>query len=112
MEKFGGSFEAHCKDWAASMSEWLKVRALLPHYVEVQQEEMLEDPGRVAVMLAEYIGAPDSADLLCQSLKTGSRERTGAGIGKKDYVQAGWTKDQISVFEKNCGPAMRAFGYV
>jgi hypothetical protein len=111
MVKFGGSFEAHCRDWASAMNEWLKIRALLPHYVEIQQEDMLEAPGRVAKMLAEYIGLPECADRICQSLKADSLERTGAGVGQTDRLRAGWTSDQVKTFEEICGPAMRAFGY-
>ena len=111
MVKFGGSFEAHCRDWAGAMNEWLNVRALLPHYVEIQQEDMLEAPDRVAKTLAEYIGLPGCADAICQSLKTDSLERTGAGAGQTDRLRAGWTSEQIATFEKICGPAMQAFGY-
>src|SRR5579859_3642847 len=111
MAKFGGSFEAHCRDWAAAMNEWLKIRPSLPHYVEVQQEEMQEAPDRVAHALAQYIGLPDAAGAIYESLKAGSRERTGAGVGKTDRLRAGWTAEQIRLFEDICGPAMRAFGY-
>ena len=111
MVKFGGSFEAHCRDWAGAMNEWLKIRALLPHYVEIQQEDMLEAPDLVAKMLAEYIGLPGCADGICQSLKTDSLERTGAGVGQTDRLRTDWTPDQVAVFERICGPMMRAFGY-
>jgi len=111
MAKFGGSFEAHCRDWAGAMNEWLKIRALLPHYVEIQQEDMLAAPDRVAKTLAEYIGIPECADRIAQSLKTDSLERTGAGAGQTDRLRAGWTSDQVAAFEKLCGPAMRAFEY-
>ncbi len=111
MAKFGGSFESHCRDWASAMDEWLKVRPLLPHYVEIQQEEMLEAPERVAKSLAEYINIPESADRICQSLKTESMERTGAGVGQTDRLKAGWTSEQVTVFEKICGRAMRAYDY-
>ena len=111
MAKFGGSFEAHCRDWAGAMNEWLKIRPLLPHYVEIQQEDMLAAPDRVAKTLADYIGLPDCADRISQSLKTDSLERTGAGDGQSDRLRAGWTSEQVAAFEKLCGPAMRAFGY-
>ena len=112
MAKFGGSFEAHCRDWAGAMNEWLKIRASLPHYVEIQQEDMLEAPDRVAKTLAEYIGLPECADSISESLKTDSLERTGAGVGQTDRLRAGWTSDQVAAFEKHCGPAMRAFEYI
>jgi hypothetical protein len=111
MAKFGGNFEAHCRDWACAMNEWLRIRALLPHYVEIQQEEMLDAPDDVAKTLAEYIGIPECADRICQSLKTGFLERTGAGAGHTYRRRGGWTSDQIAAFERICGPAMQAFGY-
>jgi Sulfotransferase family len=111
MIKFGGNFEAHCKDWAAAMNEWLKIRALLPHYLELQQEEMLETAERTAQILADYIGVPDKVDVISQSLRAGSLERTGAGIGKSKCSQTLWTPDQVRIFEKYCGPTMREFGY-
>jgi hypothetical protein len=109
--KFGGEFEEHCRDWAAAMNEWLRVRAMLPHYVEIQQEDMLETPERVARVLADYIGVPESAERICESLKTEHLEQTGAGAGKTDTLNAGWTTEQVRAFERICGPAMRAFGY-
>jgi hypothetical protein len=112
LAKFGGSFEAHCKDWVDAMNEWMRIRDSLPHYVEIQQEDMLYAPDRVAAVLEEYIGVPDCAPRISQSLKTDSMERTGAGAGQTDPRQAGWTAEQEQVFNRICGPAMRAFGYV
>lgn len=111
MVKFGGNFESHCRDWASAMNEWMRVRPLLPHYVEVQQEDMLESPGLVANTIAEYIGIPECSAKICESLRTGSLERTGAGVGQTDHRQVSWTPEQVAVFERLCGPAMRAFGY-
>jgi hypothetical protein len=111
--KFAGTpFEEHCRDWAAAMNEWLRVRSLLPHYVEIQQEDMLAAPEEVAKVLADYIGVPECAARVCDSLKTERLEQTGAGAGTTDKLQAGWTAAQVQAFEKICGPAMRAFGYV
>jgi hypothetical protein len=109
--KFGGNFEEHCRDWAAAMNEWLRVRAMLPHYVEVQQEDMLEAPEQVARVITDYIGVPGAAELICESLKTDRLEQTGAGAGQTDRLQAGWTAEQVLSFDRICGPAMRAFGY-
>jgi hypothetical protein len=110
--KFAGTpFEEHCRDWAAAMNEWLRVRDLLPHYLEIQQEEMLAAPEQVATALADYIGVPESAARICESLKTDRLEQTGAGAGTTDKLQAGWTAEQVRAFERICGPAMRAFGY-
>jgi hypothetical protein len=109
MAKFGGNFEAHCRDWAGAMNEWLRVRSLLPHYLEIQQEDMREIPDRVAQDIAEYIGIADCAVPISQSLKTESLESTGAGIGNADQLKSSWTPEQIATFDKICGPTMRAF---
>jgi len=111
LAKFGGPFEEHCRDWAAAMSEWLRVRTMLPHFVEIQQEEMLAAPERVARVIADYVRVPEAAERICESLKTDRLEQTGAGAGKTDRLQAGWTVEQVSAFDRICGPAMRAFGY-
>ena len=111
MVKFGGDFEEHCRDWAAAMNGWLRVRSVLPHYAEIQQEDMLEAPERVARVLADYISVPESAERIGESLKTEHLEHTGAGAAKTDPLQAGWTAEQLRSFETICGPVMRAFGY-
>ena len=111
MAKFGGSFDNHCRDWTGAMNEWLKVRPQLPHFVEIQQEEMIAAPDQVGRVLAEYIGLPDTAEGISKSLKVGSAERTGAGDGHTDELRAVWTAEQVAIFEKICRPVMQTFGY-
>ena len=111
MAKFGGSFDNHCMDWTGAMNAWLKVRSLLPHFVEIQQEDMLQSPDQVGKVLAEYIGLPEIADRISQSIKKDSLERTGAGDGGTDQLRAAWTPEQSATFEKICRPVMRTFGY-
>ncbi len=109
--KFGGPFEEHCRDWAGAMNEWLRVRTMLPHHIEIQQEDMLEAPERVADAISSYIGVPGAAQRICESLRSDRLEQTGAGAGQTDKLQAGWTAEQVLAFDRICGPAMRAFGY-
>lgn len=111
MVKFGGNFESHCRDWAAAMNEWVKIRTRLPHYVELEQEEMLANPERIGKIIADYVGVPDKASAIRDSLKEGSLERTGAGVGKTERTQTDWTPEQIKKFDNICGPAMQEFGY-
>lgn len=111
MVKFGGNFEAHCRDWATAMNEWAGIRTRLPHYVEIQQEEMLNDPQATARMLASYLSKPDEVDAIAQSLREGSLEKTGAGIGKSRSAETNWTSEQLRQFERWCRPTMREFGY-
>jgi hypothetical protein len=112
MQKFGGDFHAHCSDWAAAMNAWLDVRARLPHYVEIEQEVMLERPTDVANAVAGYLGvSEETTNQIASSLAAGALERTGAGIGRDTFASAGWDRRQIDIFMKIDGPVMREFGY-
>ena len=111
MIKFGGNFEEHCRDWAAAMNEWLVVRESLPHYLELQQEQMFGAPEETATLLAKYIGVPEHTRDIFESLKAGSLERTGVGLGKTTCDETGWTPDQVNTFETICRPVMKTFGY-
>ena len=111
MAKFGGDFSEHCADWAAALTEWERVRALLPHYLELRQEDMQNNPTETASRIAEYIGTPDTAPALAASLSSGRLERTGAGIGRTRLADTGWGPLQIQRFIDVCGPAMERFGY-
>ena len=72
---------------------------------------MVAAPERVARVLAEYIRVPESADRIAESLKVDHLERTGAGAGVTDKLQAGWTAEQVRTFDRICGAAIQAFGY-
>lgn len=111
MVKFGGDFREHCLDWAKAMSEWIKVREKLPHFLEIEQEDMLAKPASVAASIASYLGAFDKQDEISESLRSGSMERTGAGIGRTSLSQTGWSEDQKIIFQKVCRPMMEAFSY-
>lgn len=109
--KFGGRFESHCRDWAAAMDAWIQIREELPHFIEIEQEEMLLAPESVASNVARYLDCPENAERMTRSLKTGSRERTGAGIGRTKLADTGWTEEQTSQFRLLCGPTMLRWGY-
>ena len=111
LAKFGGSFEGNCADWAAAVKEWRAVRETLPHYLELAQEDMLSKPHQVADRLAAYLEMPTIAAALAKSLEIGSRERTGAGIGRSSLAQTGWSAEQVRRFRAICGAAMAEVGY-
>jgi hypothetical protein len=112
MKKFGGGFEAHCSDWAAAMSAWQDVRGRLPHFVEVEQEVMLEKPRQAADLIADYLSLSGEARTqIAASLDNGTLERTGAGIGRSTLGSTGWTEDQMGFFRSVCGTAMAEFNY-
>lgn len=109
--KFGGPFEANCRDWAAAMDGWLEVRARLPHYLEIEQETMLAQPDEVAAAVTAYLDLPAPRAGIAASLRDGALERTGAGIGKASLNATGWTPAQIAAFRSLCGPTMERWGY-
>ncbi len=109
MAKFGGSIDSHCRDWAAAMNTWRDVRKTLPHYLEIRQEDMMDRPHAVAADIARYVGAPDTAATIGASLASGTRERTGAGLGKTSTAESGWTQDQIATYSRICSPVLAAF---
>ncbi len=111
MVKFGGNFQGHCRDWNATMMEWLKVRSLLPHYLEISQEEMASAPQIVADKISIYLGEPEGKSAVAASLSSGNRERTGAGFGKSKLAETGWSPNEIDVFLRTCSPAIEAYGY-
>jgi hypothetical protein len=111
MTKFGGRFEAHCADWSATTVEWTKIRALLPDYLELRQENMLADPATVASSIANYLRMPDAVAGLQSSLQRGTRERTGAGVGRNTLDQTGWPPQDVATFRRICGPIMEQLGY-
>ena len=111
MTKFGGSFDDHCADWAAAMSVWARVKGKLPHFLEVDQEIMLTQPGVVAERLASYLDIKQFEAPIAASLQTGTLERTGAGIGRTTLASTGWSDLQIRRFREICGPMMSQCGY-
>ncbi len=110
MAKFGGQFHAHCNDWAAALNEWAAVRDLLPHHLELKQEDMQDNPGKVALKISNYLNAPHQAPAIEASLRTGSLERTGAGIGCTQLAETGWSQEQTATFLRLCRPTMQRFG--
>ena len=111
LEKFGGSFDSHCLDWAGAMNLWDEIRKKLPHSLELRQEDMLERPDQVGAALASYLEEPSLVTNLALSLRKGSTERTGAGIGRQSLAETGWSPDQMNRFRRLCGPTMDKFGY-
>jgi hypothetical protein len=111
LAKFGGDFEEHCNDWAAAVNAWDEVKNDLGPILEVEQEAMLERPEVVARDLARFLESPAIAGPITASLRSGSHERTGAGIGKATFSSTGWSADQIDCFRTVCGPVMVRLGY-
>ena len=109
--RFGGPFNEHCADWAAAMMAWADVKKALPSYLEVDQESMLELPEIVGSEIAAYLDEAAATGAIGSSLRAGSRERTGAGIGRTTLAATGWTEEEIAMFRDICGSAMAANGY-
>jgi hypothetical protein len=84
----------------------------LPHFLEIEQEQMMEAPGDVAAELAAYLEVPEKAEAIAASLKTGKQELTGAGLTNATLADTNWTEEQIAIFTRLCGRTMERFGYV
>jgi len=106
MAKFGGNFGEHCADWAKAVACWGQVRARLPHYLEILQEDMLAAPEATAARVAAYLGAPEMERAIGASLAAGRTELTGAGLGRTRLTETGWSEAQKADFERICGAAM------
>ncbi len=111
MARFGGNFEQHCNDWAATMQEWMRVRPLLQNHLELEQEEMAVSPEQVAARLAQFLARPDQLEPFTSSLTTGCLEKTGAGTNCMSLAQTNWTREQKLGFQSICDLTMRNFGY-
>ena len=111
MTKFGGRFDEHCADWVAALVLWEQVKASLPGYVEIDQEEMLNAPEGVGEKVAAYLGVPELAERIGLSFRNGRHERTGAGIGRTTLASTGWSPEQTQQFRLICGPTMTQHGY-
>lgn len=109
--KFGGDFGEHCQDWAGAMLAWEEVKPGLESCIEVEQEQMLSDPASVAAAIAAYLQRPDLADAIAASLCVGTREKTGAGIGRSTLADTSWSDFEIQQFREYCGPTMARWGY-
>jgi hypothetical protein len=110
--KFGGPFDRHCADWAAAMDVWAELRTKLRHYLEVDQEAMLEQPASVARKVADYLGAPEAADGIAARFATGRREHTGAGVTHAALATTGWTEEETRIFRRICAATMQREGYL
>ena len=111
MAKFGGVFEEHCADWAEAWRAWRHIQPRLPRSLELRQEDMLNNPGGVACLVADYLGVPEQAPAFAQSLESGRLEQTGAGVQGATLAATGWSAERMAAFRRISGPAMDALGY-
>lgn len=72
---------------------------------------MQNNPAGVATQIAAYLNTPDQAPVIEASLRTGSLERSGAGLVRTQLSETGWTENQTETFLRLCGPTMQRFGY-
>ena len=93
------------------MEAWWQIRQYLPRSIDVEQEKMLREPATVAIEIASFLGVPSYANLIGESLSSGRREWSGAGVGKTSLVETGWSRIQMEIFLDSCGPIMSKFGY-
>ena len=117
IKKFPGhTFEYHCADWAKNMSVWRGTRPQLPAgcYVEVDQQDMLQNPDLVARSLAELLDLDENtANVAEATFRRNRPQQTSEGSAARiDSLAAmAWTDQQKEVFGSVCGPELEAYGY-
>jgi len=107
-------FQYHCKDWAANMLAWRQTRDLIGanSYVEVDQYDMIQNPGQVAAQLGALLGVADVEPLI-QTMRSNRPQQTDANSAERvlNIDSLNWSQQQLLSFGRFCGAEMEAYGY-
>ena len=109
-------FAYHCRDWANNMRAWRMMRGQLDpsRIVELEQKDFVEAPDIVAEKLAAFLEFSDEKKRIVENIFRTERpqESFPGGAAKKLRIRnAGWTPEQVKIFDKLCGEEMNFFGY-
>lgn len=109
------NFEYHCRDWAATMAAWRKIRAH-PGLVaiEIDQHELIAQPEVEAARLADFLHLDDPGrERMAQILRHNRPQETSPGTASRalDFAALPWNEHQRATFERLCAEEMRAYGY-
>ena len=101
MKKFGGTFEAHCNDWAAAMRAWVEVRKLLPDLSKFNKKKWRRTHRKPLRQSANTLVIRAVLKFSPLKFTTHSEERTGAGIGRTSLSSTGWSAKQVELLLKS-----------
>ncbi|MGO8738493.1 sulfotransferase family protein [Rhodoblastus sp.] len=109
------NFEYHCRDWAKNMEAWRRIREKIPNdkYIEVDQQELIRDPGAAARAIGNLLALADAqADAMAQAFQKDRPQETEAGTAQRVLALRDlWDEPRRELFERVCGPEMKAYGY-
>jgi hypothetical protein len=109
-------FEHHCQSWAANMTAWRRIRTQLPAgtFVEVDQQDMIQQPEKVAEALAKLLRLPDAqVRKLATTFQSKRPQQTDKDSATRVYSlkTSGFSDEQAATFLNLCKEEMEAFGY-
>jgi len=110
------TFEFHCTDWARNMSAWRSVRSGIPadSFIEVEQQEILLEPGKVARDLVRLLGLRQEYQAPLETALQATRaQETAPGTSGRRFTlgTTGWSQEMITIFLQECAEEMAAYGY-
>jgi hypothetical protein len=98
------------------MEAWRSMRAKHPGLpgIEVDQRDISDSPEATAGLIGDFLELSEAARAKVRETMTRDRpQETGPGTAARVLTlqETGWTDEQIAIFERECGPQMRAYGY-
>jgi hypothetical protein len=109
-------FEGHCADWANFMAAWREARAQLPQdaYIEVDQQDLIRESEPTGARIAALLQLGEEQQIsLTHIIKLKRPQETvkGSATQLHSLQSIGWSESQLAIFERHCGPEMKAYGY-
>lgn len=106
-------FEEMCQSWAKTMSLWRKLKPLLQgRYIELAQENMVQEPDQVAASLAEFLHTPKCQAEMVERLHSCRANSSFPDRPPGDYsYHIDWSEQRKAFFIETCQTEMEAWGY-
>lgn len=112
---FGVSLHDACRNWASCGEQWDRTRPELPvgSYVEIQHEELVQNPNRVGLQIGNFIGL-NAAHLakFVSFVEAETRKWAGGRLSPRPRLtDLDWPVGRLFVFLNVCGEQMCRRGY-
>ncbi len=106
-------FKEMCQNWTRTMSTWRKLKPLLQgRYIELAQENMVQEPDQVALILAGFLHTPHHQTEMAECLRSCRANSSFPDRPPQDYAyQIDWSEQQKAFFIETCQTEMKAWGY-
>ena len=94
------------------MLAWQKRRGMLSGYLEIDQDDLVSNPRESVARIGDYLGYDGKAlRRLGKFFESSFPERSAASYDPIAMDVMPWCAEEIQVFRRVCGPAMRAWSY-